>query len=392
MSTATLTAPKSGAATGIDYLFLGAALLVTAVLVALVLLDGQPASAALILGGFGLGIAFLKADFSYTVSRRRFITCGEAGGLIGGLIVIAICALVVAGGGDPTEFRRRHRAARAVAPDRRFRLRHRHAARQRLRFRHALYGRRRLRTNAGDARIFIIGSVFGSLSLPSFLALGGVDPILGVGLSRPLGRSRRHSGQHCAGSSHHGRGGAQAWRQLAAGAQLHHRRHRHRAFVHRRVLRRRPSVERDLRLHDLGRQDFRRARFRLFQCRLLAMAGQQAGARQFGFVRYIEPDRLRHDLRRDGRGGRDPAVRVRAVAAAEIAARGRRRRSFDGLGCETRLRLQYRRLCRRRGSRDRCMAGSGSERHWLVARSAYACGRCSACRRNSPCARRTWSW
>ena len=59
------------------------------------LLDGQPASAALILGGFGLGIAFLKAEFSYTASWRRFLTRGEAGGLIGGLIVIAICALAV---------------------------------------------------------------------------------------------------------------------------------------------------------------------------------------------------------------------------------------------------------------------------------------------------------
>ena len=67
----------------------------TAVLVALVLLDGQPASAALIVGGFGLGIAFLKAEFSFTASWRRFLTRGEAGGLLGGLIVIAIAALAV---------------------------------------------------------------------------------------------------------------------------------------------------------------------------------------------------------------------------------------------------------------------------------------------------------
>ena len=83
------------AAPSIDYLFLGAAVLATAVLVALVLLDGQPTSAVLILGGFALGIAFLKAEFSYTASWRRFLTRGEAGGLIGGLIVIAICALAV---------------------------------------------------------------------------------------------------------------------------------------------------------------------------------------------------------------------------------------------------------------------------------------------------------
>src|SRR5471032_1728218 len=97
MSTASLTAPGTGtgAAIGIDRLFLGLALGVTAVLVALVLLDGQPLSAALILGGFGLGVVFLKAEFGYTVSWRRFLTRGEAGGLIGGLIVIAILAVAV---------------------------------------------------------------------------------------------------------------------------------------------------------------------------------------------------------------------------------------------------------------------------------------------------------
>ena len=79
MTTATMAAPKSGATFGIDRLFLALALIATAILVALVLLDGQPASAALILGGFGLGIAFLNAEFSYTASWRRFLTRGEAG-------------------------------------------------------------------------------------------------------------------------------------------------------------------------------------------------------------------------------------------------------------------------------------------------------------------------
>ncbi len=100
MSTTTLAAPSAGAAIGIDRLFLTLSIGATAVLVALVLLDGQPLSAALILGGFGLGIAFLKAEFSYTASWRRFLTRGEAGGLLGGLIVIAICrARGRAGGG-----------------------------------------------------------------------------------------------------------------------------------------------------------------------------------------------------------------------------------------------------------------------------------------------------
>ena len=95
MSTASLAASGEGAAVRIDRLFLGIALTATAVLVALVLLDQQPASAALILGGFALGVAFLKAEFSFTASWRRFLTRGEAGGLLGGLIVIAIGALAV---------------------------------------------------------------------------------------------------------------------------------------------------------------------------------------------------------------------------------------------------------------------------------------------------------
>src|SRR3990172_2270877 len=95
MTTATLAAPQADAAIGIDRLFLALALAATAILIALVLLDGQLASAALILGGFGLGIAFLKAEFSFTASWRRFLTRGEAGGLLGGLIVIAIAALVI---------------------------------------------------------------------------------------------------------------------------------------------------------------------------------------------------------------------------------------------------------------------------------------------------------
>src|SRR5512139_757469 len=95
MSTATLSAPAARQGASFDGLFLTLAVLATAILSALVLLDGQPASAALILGGFGLGVAFWKAEFSYTASWRRFLTRGEAGGLIGGLIVIAVCALAV---------------------------------------------------------------------------------------------------------------------------------------------------------------------------------------------------------------------------------------------------------------------------------------------------------
>lgn len=188
MSTATLTAPKSGAAAGIDYLFLGAAVLVTAILVALVLLDGQPASAALILGGFGLGVAFLKAEFSYTASWRRFLTRGEAGGLIGGLIVIAICALVVVpvaailpnfGG--------------AIAPLGPSLLIGAFVFGIGMQLANGCGSGTLYTVGGGSGRMlitlafFIIGSVFGSLSLPSFLALGGVDPILASDYLGPWG-------------------------------------------------------------------------------------------------------------------------------------------------------------------------------------------------------------
>jgi hypothetical protein len=63
--------------------------------VALVALDGQPASAALVILGFALGVAFLKAEFSFTAAWRRFLVSGEAGGLIGALLLIAVAALVV---------------------------------------------------------------------------------------------------------------------------------------------------------------------------------------------------------------------------------------------------------------------------------------------------------
>jgi uncharacterized membrane protein YedE/YeeE len=188
MSTATLTAPKSGAAAGIDYLFLGAAVLVTAVLVALVLLDGQPASAALILGGFGLGVAFLKAEFSYTASWRRFLTRGEAGGLIGGLIVIAICALVVV----PVAALKPNFGG-AIAPLGPSLVIGAFVFGIGMQLANGCGSGTLYTVGGGSGRMlvtlvfFIIGSVFGSLSLPSFLALGGVDPILASDYLGPWG-------------------------------------------------------------------------------------------------------------------------------------------------------------------------------------------------------------
>ncbi|MEP7029668.1 MAG: YeeE/YedE family protein [Pseudolabrys sp.] len=188
MSTASLTAPQSGAAIGIDRLFLGIAVAATAILVALVLLDGQPLSAVLILGGFGLGVVFLKAEFSYTASWRRFLTRGEAGGLLGGLIVIAIAAVAVVP--IAALFKNFGGAIAPLGPS--------------LVIGAFVFGIGMQLANGcgsgtlytvggGSGRMlltlafFVIGSVAGSLSLPSFLAFGGIDPILASDYLGPWG-------------------------------------------------------------------------------------------------------------------------------------------------------------------------------------------------------------
>jgi len=179
MTTATLAAPDQGAAVRIDRLFLGLALASASILIALVLLDHQPASAALILGGFGLGVAFLKAEFSYTASWRRFLTRGEAGGLLGGLIVIAICACVVVpvaalypkyGG--------------AIAPLGPSLIIGAFVFAVGMQLANGCGSGTLYTVGGGSGRMlvallfFVIGSVLGSLSLPAFLALGGIDPVL----------------------------------------------------------------------------------------------------------------------------------------------------------------------------------------------------------------------
>ena len=179
MSTASLAASGEGAAVRIDRLFLGIALAATAILVVLVLLDHQPTSAALIVGGFGLGVAFLKAEFSFTASWRRFLTRGEAGGLLGGLSVIAIAALAVVP--VATLLPKYGGAIAPVGPS--------------LVIGAFVFGVGMQLANGcgsgtlytvggGSGRMliallfFVVGSVFGSLSLPAFLALGGIDPVL----------------------------------------------------------------------------------------------------------------------------------------------------------------------------------------------------------------------
>ncbi len=188
MSTANLAASGSGAAIRIDRLFLGFALAAIAILIALVLLDHQPASAALIVGGFGLGVAFLKAEFSYTASWRRFLTRGEAGGLLGGLIVIAICALVVVPVAALSP-----KYGGAIAPLGPSLIIGAFVFGIGMQLANGCGSGTLYTVGGGSGRMliallfFVIGSVFGSLALPAFLALGGVDPILASDYLGPWG-------------------------------------------------------------------------------------------------------------------------------------------------------------------------------------------------------------
>ncbi|MEJ0074970.1 MAG: YeeE/YedE family protein [Alphaproteobacteria bacterium] len=178
MTTATIGTP-SAELPRLDWLFLIAALLGTAVLVALVGLDGQPASAALIVLGFSLGVAFLKAEFSFTAAWRRFLVSGEAGGLIGALVLIAVAAVVIVpvaslvpGFGG------------AIAPIGPSLVIGAFVFGIGMQLANGCGSGTLYTAGGGSGRmlialaLFIVGSVIGSLHLPAFLALGGIDPIL----------------------------------------------------------------------------------------------------------------------------------------------------------------------------------------------------------------------
>jgi uncharacterized membrane protein YedE/YeeE len=188
MTTATLETRAAGPAAHADFLFLALSLAATAVLIALVLLDGQPASAALILGGFGLGIAFLKAEFSYTASWRRFLTKGEAGGMLGGLIVIAVTALAVVPVAALSP-----KFGGAIAPIGPSLLIGSFTFGVGMQLANGCGSGTLYTVGGGSGRMlvtllfFVIGSVLGSISLPPVLALGGIDPVLASHYFGPWG-------------------------------------------------------------------------------------------------------------------------------------------------------------------------------------------------------------
>ena len=172
----------------LDWPFLIASVLALAVLVALVLVDGQPAAAALLAFGFALGAVFLKTEFSFTASWRRLIVRGQADGFLGGLLLIAIAAaaivpvaaLIPGFGG-------------AIAPIGPSLIVGAFVFGVGMQLANGCGSGTLYTVGGGSGRMlitlafFIAGSVIGSLHLPAFLRLGGIDPVLASNYLGPWG-------------------------------------------------------------------------------------------------------------------------------------------------------------------------------------------------------------
>ncbi|MCX7312984.1 MAG: YeeE/YedE thiosulfate transporter family protein [Alphaproteobacteria bacterium] len=188
MSTLATSSDVSAPALRRDWPFLIASVLALAVLVTLVLIDGQPAAAALLMLGFALGGVFLKTEFSFTASWRRLIVPGQADGFLAGLLLIAIAAAVIVpvvalvpGFGG------------AIAPigpslvigDFVFGIG--------MQLANGCGSGTLYTAGGGSGRMiitlacFIAGSVIGSLHLPAVLSIGGIDPILAANVFGPWG-------------------------------------------------------------------------------------------------------------------------------------------------------------------------------------------------------------
>ena len=349
MSIAATTATVAERAPRFDWPFLTAAVLATALLIALVLLDGQPAAAALIVSGFALGVVFLKAEFSFTASWRRLIVRGQADGMLGGLLLIAIAAAVIVpvaalvpGFGG------------AIAPLGPSLVIGAFVFGIGMQLANGCGSGTLYTVGGGSGRMlitlafFIAGSVIGSLHLPAFMALGGVDPILASAYLGPWG------------------GLAATWASLAVAAAAVIAIARRRGAA---VWPARRIVIGAVLIGLLSIAVFAAGRhpwsvtfgftvwggkiatalgFDLSSAEFWQWPGPKRALGEFDPERHIEPDRPRHDPRRHGGGGRDRAVRAQRLAAAEIARRRRDRRAADGLGRAARLRLQHRRFRRRR--------------------------------------------
>jgi len=188
MSVAATSSATAAHLPRVDWPFLIASSLAFAVLVALVLLDGQPAAATLLVLGFALGAVFLKAEFSFTASWRRLIVRGQADGFLAGLLLIAIAAgavvpvaaLVPGFGG-------------AIAPIGPSLIAGAFVFGIGMQLANGCGSGTLYTVGGGSGRMiitlafFIAGSVIGSLHLPAFLRLGGIDPILASNYLGPWG-------------------------------------------------------------------------------------------------------------------------------------------------------------------------------------------------------------
>ena len=196
--------------------------------------------------------------------------------------------------------------------------------------------------------LFIVGSVIGSLHLPAFLALGGIDPVLAANYLGPWGGLAATLASIAAAAAAiaaiaRARGASFMPRRLIVD-----RRHRDRRALGRRVPRRTPSLERDLRLHGVGREDRRAARRGFFRrrsgngrdrsVRLASRSSRDTSSlTDFGMI-----------LGAMAAAAAVETVRAHRLAAGALASRRRARRAADGVGRAHRLRLQHRRLRRRR--------------------------------------------
>ena len=171
-----------------DWPFLLAAMLATATLIALIAVDAQWASAALVLLGFALGVVFFKFEFSFTAAWRRFITRGQGDGLLAGLLLIAVAAaaivpvtaLVPGFGG-------------AIAPLGPSLVIGAFVFGIGMQLANGCGSGTLYTAGGGSGRMlvtlafFVIGCVVGSLHLPAALALGGLDPVLAKDYFGPWG-------------------------------------------------------------------------------------------------------------------------------------------------------------------------------------------------------------
>lgn len=171
-----------------DPLFLAGALAATAVLVALVLLDGAPASAALILLGFGLGVVFLAAEFGFTAAWRHFLVEGHADGILASFLMIAlIAAVVVPAAALVPGF------GGAIAPLGPSLVIGAFVFGAGMQLANGCGSGTLYTLGGGSGRMlvtlafFVAGSVIGSLHMGFALSLGGVDPILLANLLGPWG-------------------------------------------------------------------------------------------------------------------------------------------------------------------------------------------------------------